>query len=376
MSKFVNSVFLVSGTAIGSGLISLPLSAAKLGMRWTIGITLLAFLVAYKTSCLTVDLMKNRGRSLTIVELSNEISGGVAKTIAMTSLYVLSLALLCAYFAGTSSIFGSLFEINSVSSAIICIAIFSILFLIRAQFFNKLNSVMMIILFFLILGVVCTIPPNSSEFSKDVTYCDFATIMPFLPIIFTSFGVQNVCPYVAEHMGFDDMKILKKVFLIGTLIPAVIYILWIYAVLARIYIFDQELYSKILKGGVDVGVLVQSLCNSVNFQFEATALKLLSLLAILTSAAGTGVGLISSLKETKFGRNKMLIPIITIGIPAALTLLIPNAFIRILSFGGMIATTFVIFLPVYLSSKISRISFASFACFLFGILVVIAELFM
>lgn len=376
MSKFVNSVFLVSGTAIGSGLISLPLSAAKLGMRWTISVTLLAFLVAYKTSCMTLELMKNRGRSLTIVELSSEISGGIAKTIAMASLYVLSLALLCAYFAGSSSIFGSFFEINLVLSAIICIAIFSILFLIRAQFFNKLNSIMIIVLFALIAGVVCTMPPNGSEFSNGAIHCDFATIMPFLPIIFTSFGVQNVCPYIAEHMGLDDMKVIKRVFFIGTLIPAIVYILWIYAVLARIYVFDQVLYSKILNGGVDVGMLVQSLCNSVNFKFEVIALKLLSLFAILTSAAGTGIGLISSIKETKFGQNKMLMPLMTIGIPTAVTLLIPNAFIRILSFGGMIATTFVIFLPVYLSSKISKIGLASFACFLFGLLVVVAELFM
>ena len=373
MSKFVNSVFLVSGTAIGSGLISLPLSAAKLGMRWTVAITLFAFLIAYKTSCLTVELMKNRGRSLTIVELSNEISGCVAKSIAMGSLYALSLALLCAYFAGTSSIICNFFGISSMSSAIACVAIFSVLFLIRAQVFDKLNSAMMVILFALIIGVVCTMPPSGTEFSKGIIHCNFATIMPFLPIIFTSFGVQNVCSYVADHMGLNDMRVLKKVFLLGTLIPAIVYILWIYAVLARIYVFDNALYDKILDGGVDVGALVQALCNSVHFKFEAIALKLLSLFAILTSAAGTGVGLISSLKETKFGQNKMLIPLVTIGIPTMLTLAIPNAFIRILSFGGMIATTFVIFLPVYLNAKISKLCITSILCVIFGALVVIAE---
>ena len=376
MSKFVNSVFLVSGTAIGSGLISLPISAAKLGMKWAVAITLLAFLVAYKTSCLTVELMKNRGRPLSIVELSSEISGGIAKSISMSSLYALSLALLCAYFAGTSSILGSFFELSSMLSALVCIAVFWVLFLSRAQVFNKLNSGMMFVLLTLIVCVICTIPVNNNGFNATPMNCDFATIMPFLPIIFTSFGVQNVCPYVAQNMGLDDMKAIKKVFLIGTLIPAIVYVSWIYAVLARVYVFDNALYIRILEGNIDVGELVGSLCNSAHFKFEAVILKLLSLFAILTSAAGTGVGLITSLKETVLGKSKTLILFVVMGIPTALTLLIPNAFIRILSFGGMIATTFVIFMPVFLNTKMRKLSISDVLCFIFGMLVVWAELFM
>ena len=377
MSKFVNSVFLVSGTAIGSGLISLPISAAKLGMKWTFIIILLAFLVAYKTSCLTIDLIKNQGRALTIVELSSEISGNIAKLISMTSLYVLSLALLCAYFAGTSSILSNFFELSQSLSIVACIATFGILFLIRSRVFNKLNSGMVFILLALIIGSVFTMPPSTNGLNNADISGNFALIiMPFLPIIFTSFGVQNVCPFVAQHMGLENIKAIKKAFLIGTLIPAIVYALWIYAVLTRIYVFDNELYVKLLNGGVEVGELVQSLCNSAHFEFESIILKLLSLFAILTSAAGTGIGLISSLKETKLRQNKLLISLIVIGIPAFLTLVVPNAFIRILSFGGMIATTFVIFMPVYLNSKISRISVTELACLIFGSLVVVAEIFM
>ena len=376
MSKFVNSVFLISGTAIGSGLISLPISAAKLGMKWTSVIILLAFLVAYKTSCLTIDLIKSRGRALSIVELSNEISGNIAKSISMISLYALSLALLCAYFAGTSSILSNFFELNKTVSIVSCIAIFSILFLIRSHAFNTLNSVMVFILLMLIIGSIFTISQSKDRLNMSDISGNFALLLPFLPIIFTSFGVQNVCPFVAQHMGIENIKAIKKAFLIGTLIPAIVYALWIYAVLKRIYVFDNELYVKLLHGTIDVGELVKSLCNSAHFEFESVILKLLSLFAILTSATGTGIGLISSLKETTLQQNKLLISLIVIGMPAFLTLVIPNAFIRILSFGGMIATTFVIFMPVYLNSKISKISVTNTACLIFGTLVVIAEIFM
>ena len=367
---------MISGTAIGSGLISLPISAAKLGMRWTFVIIGIALWVSYKTSCLTIDLIRNRGKALTIVELSNEISGNIAKSISMISLYALSLALLCAYFAGTSSILSNFFELSQTVSIVACIATFSILFLIRTSAFNKLNSGMVFILLTLIIGSIFTIPPSSDGLNNSDISGNLTLLMPFLPIIFTSFGVQNVCPFVAQNMGLKNIKAIKKAFLIGTLIPAIVYALWIYAVLTRIYVFDNALYVKLLNGGIEVGELVKSLCNSAHFELESVILKLLSLFAILTSAAGTGIGLISSLKETKLRRNKLLISLIVIGIPAFLTLAVPNAFIRILSFGGMIATTFVIFMPVYLNSKISRVSLANVACLIFGALVVIAELFM
>lgn len=376
MSKFVNSVFLISGTAIGSGLISLPISAAKLGMRWTSIIVILAFWVAYKTSCLTIELMKNRGKALTIVELSNEISGGIAKSISMASLYTLSLALLCAYFAGTSSILSSFFELRQIVSIVVCVAVFSGLFLIQTRAFNKLNSGMVFVLLALIIGSVLTMPPSANGLENNDISGNFSILMPFLPIIFTSFGVQNVCPYVAQNMGLDDIKAIRKAFFIGILIPAIVYVLWIYAVLTRIYVFDNDLYTRILNGGVDVGELVNSLCNSVHFKFESIILKLLSLFAVLTSAAGTGIGLISALKETALKQNKAVISLIVIGIPMFLTLAIPNAFIKVLSFGGMIATTFVIFMPVYLNTKVSKMDISHIACVIFGALVVIAEIFM
>ena len=373
MSKIVNSVFLVCGTAIGSGLISLPLSAAKVGIQWTCLIIVLSLLVAYKTSCLTIDLIKSQGQSLSIVELSDNISGKIAKLISMFSLYALSLALLCAYFAGTRSILESFFDLNNNTSTFICVAMFSILFIMKPNVFNNLNSLLVSILLILIACAVCSMTATTTLCVDNINW-SFKTIMPFLPIIFTSFGVQNVCPFVAKTIGLDDIKSIKKAFFIGLLITAVIYAVWIYATLARIYVYDNALYQNILNGGVDVGMLVNSLCNSANFKFVAVVLKLLSLFAIVTSATGTGIGLISSLKEIKYCNNKYTIILCVIGIPTMLTMLVQNAFLRILSFGGMIATTFVIFMPVYLNLKISNKCISGALCVIFGIFVVIAEL--
>lgn len=380
MKKILNSIFLISGTAIGSGLISLPLSASRLSIMEILIVILASFLVAYKTSCLTIDLMRKAGSgALSIVELSHRLSGNLARFISMISLYILSIALLSAYFAGTNSIIANFLEISSQNSIYFCFLIFLILFFIKPKIFNRLNSSIV----FILLGLIGVVIISSVSLDIVTNFSEFCVSkgLNFLPIIFTSFGVQNICPFVAKQIGLENGNDIKKAFFIGILIPAVIYILWILAILSRIHEFDLLLYNKILNAQVDVGELICALCDSASFDFETLIFKSLSLFAIITSAAGTGIGLISSLKEARFLKNNgLLIALLTVGIPTLLTIMIPNAFVRILSFGGMIATIFVIFVPIYLAFKTlnSRLKqkILYILCLIFGILVIFEELFL
>lgn len=374
MTKFFNSVFLISGTAIGSGLISLPIAAAKVGMFWTAIIIAITFFVAYKTSCMTIELMKEKGRPLTIVELSYEISGGSARLISMLSLYILSMALLSVYFVGVNSILNQFLDINST---ILCIVMFASFFILKSSVFSRFNTIMVFILFGLIACVIFFSVFNTFTNTFANNFNLSATAL-FLPIIFTSFGVQNVCPFVAKQIGLENLKSIKSAFLIGILITAIIYFLWIYVILGRVYGYDINLYNKIISDGVEVGVLVASLCDSAKFEIETLILKILTLFAILTSAAGIGIGLISSLREVLGKKYRIATSLLIAIIPAVLATAIPNAFMNILSFGGMIATIFVIFMPLYLKFKTQSVrrKYSEIVCFIFGLSIILVELFM
>lgn len=297
--------------------------------------------------------MSAKGKTHTIVELSHEISENYAKFITMLSLYTLSLALLSVYFAGTNGILNQFLNINST---ILCICLFAGLFFLKSDIFAKINTAMVVTLFGLIISVILTSKFGIIDFNTRNNF-DFSATVLFFPIIFTSFGVQNVCSFVAKQLGLENLKSIKKAFLIGTMIPAVVYIFWIYGILNRVYEFDINLYNKILSEVVDVGALIASLCDFAKFKIETLILKLLSLFAILTSATGIGIGLISSLREIFANKFRLLISRSVVIIPAILTILVSNAFMNILSFAGMIARVFVIFMPIYLSFKIQKIPF-------------------
>ena len=87
MKKLLNAIFLISGTAIGAGLIALPLTSVNLGTNILVVIIFFMVFVAYKTSMMTIDLNAANGKSASIVDLSRSMSGEKAFIISMISFF-------------------------------------------------------------------------------------------------------------------------------------------------------------------------------------------------------------------------------------------------------------------------------------------------
>ena len=75
-------------------------------------------------------------------------------------------------------------------------------------------------------------------------------------------------------------------------------------------------------------------------------LKSLTLLAVITSAVGIAIGLLQSMKELLSDKLAHLLVCI---VPVVINLTISDVFLKILSFGGMVATIFVFFMQVLLN---------------------------
>ena len=120
MKKLLNAILLVSGTAIGAGLIALPLTSVNLGANLSVAIIFFMVFVAYKTSMMTIDLNAANGKSASIVDLSRSMSGEKAFIISMISFYTLSFSLLSVYFSGIANTLSSFFDFNDNFIIITC----------------------------------------------------------------------------------------------------------------------------------------------------------------------------------------------------------------------------------------------------------------
>lgn len=371
MTKLLNAIFLISGTAIGAGLIALPITSVNLGNEILISVIAFMIFIAYQTSIMTIELNEYNTKPCSIVELSRKMSGNSAFFVSLLSFYILSFSLLCVYLSGISDSLTTFLNLDHHLIVIMSGITLAVILSLKATLFSKLNSILVAILLIAIITSIVQIHISNS-ISTNVNLINKSEILAFIPIIFTSFGVQNICPYIYNYLDRDKRKI-KIAFLIGILIPAIVYISWTSSVFKNIISTDISFFLKLQNHQVEVGELIKFLCESTKNEYMEIFLKILTIFAIITSAIGIGLGLLKSLQEVVTISKRAASVIIGI-IPAILVINIQNAFINILSFGGMIATVFVIFVPYYLiKMKLHNNNINYDICMLFGAIVVFCE---
>lgn len=362
MHKQIGAILLVAGTCIGSGMIALPMVLAKLGLIPSILLMVAIWFIMYYTSLVNLELNLQAGQGLSLGALGKVFSGKTAEFIGTVSLKLLSYSLLAVFIYGGSSILQELiaskmaieYSFDTIATWYALISIALLLFPIKLiDYFNRFLFVgLLVVVTILLAALVITI--NWSElplFSEQ--YSDLSVWMAIIPVIFTSFGFQVIFHTLTNYCK-KNVKMLKKAFLWGSLIPAVVYIFWTCSILSVVYQDNPHFYDHMAAGKAEVGELIQVLSGIAKWQSVQLLVWWISLLAIATSVLGVGVGLCDSLKGMlskkvpNIGLRSILASVTTI-LPAYLVVMyVPNAFIAILGFAGMILAVIAVLLPVYL----------------------------
>ncbi len=371
MHKKMGAILLVAGTCIGSGMIALPLVLAKLGLVPSILLMLVIWFVMYHTSLINLELNLQANQGLPLGELGKKFSGRTAELIGTISLKLLSYCLLAVFIYGGSSIVQELlaskmaieYSLESIATWYTLIAIVMLLLPLKLiDYFNRLLFVGLLgVVAILILGLALSINwSNLPLFSTD--YADVSTWTALLPVVFTSFGFQVIFHTLTNYCK-KNAKILKQAFFWGSLIPAIVYILWTCCILSVVYHDHPGFYHQMVEGKAEVGELIQVLSGVAKWQSVQLLVWWISLLAIATSVIGVGIGLFDSLRGmmhksiSNASMRSILAAVITMG-PAYLAVIyIPNAFITVLGLAGMILAIIAVILPAYLFWKMKATDF-------------------
>jgi len=370
MKKTIGAAFLVSGTCIGSGMMALPLVLGKIGVIPSFILMLVTWALMYYTALFSIELNLQAGRGLTLGALGRIFSGLSAEVIGAISLKLLSFALLAVYISGLSSVLYELFNLDVslyLMVALVAFGVFLIL-LLPIKTLDIFNRVLFIALLTIFLALIISLFINVDKSSLPAFGPDYNKLWAFsdvIPVIFTSFGFQVIFHTLTNYCN-KDKKILKRAFFYGSLIPAVVYIIWVSSILGIIYKQDPMFYNEMINGYVTVGELIDKLSQLSNMTKLDSIVWALSCFAIMTSLIGVGIGLYDSFYshfEDHFSRydygkwfNKLLSSAITV-VPAYLAVvLIPKTFINVLGFAGMILVVIAIFLPAFLLMKVKKFS--------------------
>jgi len=357
MNKQLTSILLISGTCIGAGMIALPMTLAKIGIIPSIILMFFIWIFSYYSSLVSVELNLHSEKGLSLESLGKKYSGKKIEIFCNILVKLLCYSLLAAYIYGGSSIIKNLFSLNSEPIYIQTILTLSLILLLQVNnnIISKINGYLFIgflaFLFFLIILLFFNV--NYTNLPLVNKY-DLKSIASIIFVVSTSFGYQVVFHTLRDYCG-NDVKMLKNAFFYGSIIPLFLYISWTFVVLSVIYNNDINFYNLIIDGNIDAGILVDKLSKILSFNNLNFIIWLISILAIFTSIIGVGLGLkdsyINIFKEKKIKNSNFISTLITYLPPYLITVLIPNAFIKVLGYAGIILVIIAILLPIYLYFK-------------------------
>lgn len=371
MHKQTGAVLLVAGTCIGSGMIALPMVLAKIGLIPSILLMVAIWFVMYYTSLLNLELNLQAGHGFPLGALGKHFSGRTAELIGTISLKLLSYSLLAVFIYGGSSILQELivsktsieYPFSYIATFYAFVAIVFLLLPIKLiDYCNRFLFVGLIAVVAILLGgLAATI--NWSElplFSSQ--YSNLSVWAALIPVVFTSFGFQVIFHTLTNYCN-KNVNVLKQAFFWGSLIPAIVYIIWTCSILTAVYQDNSQFYEQMISGKAEIGELIQVLSGIAKWQSVQLLVWWISLLAIATSVLGVGVGLCDALKGIlvkkvpNVAMRNILAAVIAI-LPAYLVAIyVPNAFITILGFAGMILAVIAVLLPAYLFWQIKTEKF-------------------
>ena len=149
---------------------------------------------------MAVDLNEFYQSSASLDELCRVHVGRWIFVVALTSLYLLSLSFLTGYFACFSDMLCAFLPVNrSIGIIASACGLFLILSL-RTRLFSNLNSLFVFAFLAAILLILLQISISCSSGTIE-TQTNLRELPCFLPILFASFTMQTVCPYIYKNLN-------------------------------------------------------------------------------------------------------------------------------------------------------------------------------
>lgn len=351
MGSTLKATLLISGTAIGGGMLALPLVTGAAGLIPSLFIFLATWFVMSTTGVLIFENATGLKDDSNLLTLADKAFGRTGRMITWGLYLFLFFSLMVAYLSGLASFLEPILpEPFNYSSTLVAALLFAPFLILGVRFSSTVNLYMMIALFgsfglFLILGL----PMIKGEM---LAHTNWSLTMMALPIVFTSFSYQGTVPTVVHYLKRDPAKI-KRAIWIGTAIPLVLYILFIILVLGIVPVQGPNSLeeARILQTNA-----IAPLQHWINFPLLSVLGTIFSFFALFTSFIGVALGLFDFLADglriEKQGLGKLLLALCVLTPPLLITAYNPHLFLTALDYAGGIGCALLLgVMPILIALK-------------------------
>ena len=351
----LKATLLISGTAIGGGMLALPIVTAGAGLIPTLLIFIATWIVMSTTGVLIFENSIGLKKDSNLLTLADHAFGKAGRTVTWLLYLFLFFSLMTAYLSGLASFLEPILPapLNQWATLAACL-LFAPFLMLGVRFSTTVNLFMMAALFvsfglFLILGLPLVNP-------ELLAHTNWTLTLAALPIVFTSFSYQGTVPTVVHALKSDAFKV-KKAIWIGTAIPLILYILFDILVLGIVPLEGPNSLKVALMQQSDS---ITPLQHWINQPFLSLLGQIFSFFALFTSFIGVALGLFDFLADglriEKQGLGKLLLSVLVLAPPLLITSYNPHLFLTALEYAGGIGCALLLgMMPVLIALKRRRL---------------------
>lgn len=350
----VGGTMLVAGTAIGAGMLGLPMISAGMWFYWSTAILVVSWFFMYRSSqaILEVNLHFQPGDSFHT--LARTLLGPFWTTLNGLSVAFVLYTLVYAYVSGGGSVVQhALTPVLTTPPPRFFSSLFFALLLAVCIWWShravdRLSTIfmggMVITLVLSMCGMLGHLNPailtdaNGSGGQFIFVWCALSTYL-------TSFCFHASVPSLVKYMGKDG-KTINRCLMFGTIIALICYFAWI---LSADGVIPRAEYKIIIAQGGNVGNLLAAAGSSIGAGLIMRFLEIFSLLAVATSFLGAGLGLFDymadfcNFDDSRLGRTKTML--ITLAPPMICGLVWPDGFLPAIGWAGLAASIWSVIVP-------------------------------
>lgn len=337
-SKTLGGILLVSGTTIGAGMLALPVVTGMAGFFPTIVLFFLYWCFMTFTAFLMLEVNLWLGDNVNLITMARRTLGKPGEIIAWVTYLFLLYLLTTAYLAGGGPIVLDFvraitgWELPASIGSLPLLLIFGFFVYEGTKYVDAVNRIIMVGLTLAFILMASFITPYIHL--DYLLFTDWKYLGVAVSLAATSFGYHIIIPTLTTYMH-HNVKELKRVILIGSLIPLIVYIIWEALTLG---VIPLEGGYGIIAGYKEGFNGVKLLTTHLGGTKIAIVAEFFSFFAIVTSFLGVTLSLSDFLadgfKIKKTSGGKIILFALTFVPPLLFIVSYPRAFLTALEFAG------------------------------------------
>ncbi|MCC5791161.1 MAG: tryptophan/tyrosine permease [Legionellaceae bacterium] len=350
-SRFIGGILLIVGTSIGGGMLALPVANAASGF-WASSVFLLICWAAMTLGAfliLEANLYLPIGSNM--VSMARATLGIGGAMVTWVTYLILLYTLLSAYISGGADVLGSLLfssglHLSATQNSILFTLFFGAIVYSgirqvdwsnRALMFGKLGA-------YLLLVLLISPRVELSHFHSG----HYQYIAGTLMILMTSFGFAIIIPSLREYFN-DNIPMLRRAILIGSLIPLVCYIAWDAVIMGSLPTGGEHGLASLMHSEHTTSDLAKLLSDTLQQGLISGLFNFFIAISMLTAFLGVSLCLISFLADglsiEQKGKSGFVLFLLTFLPPLLVVLTYPGIYIHALDYAGSFCILLLLLLP-------------------------------